>query len=608
MNYRKKINCLLTLSVAFFFTTFTSCKKDVENQITSTSQSNLLSSMQLETKVNPYSITNITQALAALGRNDVLDENRKYLYYKFSPEKVTGEMLAIIEKDENHKILDFPFADGNMYSEQNSNMTEDEISMFEDGKLYIVFNATSEINDIFEDGSEIDAEKLDELYLPAPEDENLQIQALISAGYTKEPTVEEFKIKLPCLLKRPSGRVTYLDQFDNSTIGVPQIQVWALLFGIPLTTHTDDNGYYSIPWRFSAGTFIGTHATNFKANIKPMNTTGGFLANVVQIAKDFIVGSVHIDGWYTSCDMKNSIDIKFTKHNQPRYWAQLLHAIKLHHDYTSQDGISHAPNLLAIYAQWDENSGSASTPMLGHIQFNPISQLTNLAGVLFGTNLAITAPNLFNLFTGLLPDVTFKESSTEEPHFSEHLMNYAFHEFGHASLFQQVGQTYWNGIITNIIAATQSTCSGYGCGNEIFSGLTQVNESWAEFIAKEHHRRIHPAGKCWVKPFWGYSTWLSYPSSQEDVPYFFNDWLNTGIFYDLIDPINLINEPNDKLQGYSISNMYNCFTPATDGFCDWRATFIQHNPSVNQNDLDNLMKKQNGWNGICTKGWIGGHP
>jgi hypothetical protein len=606
MKYTKerKTTTFILIIITMISVTFqTSCKKEPAKQVQTTNKTKLSIARigNRIAKTNPYEIDNIKNSLIALGRNEQLQQNRIYYYYKFNPEKINGDVLSKLEQDSTHKIMDIPFADGSLYSEDNSALTENEIANYKDGSLYIVFNSTSKIKSIFENGASIEAEKISELYLPKPEDEDLQIQALISSGYSSESNVASFKLHWPCLLKRPRGKVTYLDQFNNNVVGVPQIQVWALVFGIQVTTNTDDYGNYSIPWLFSAGTFMGTHAKNWRANVKPLNTTGSVLASIAQVTSNFIIGSVHWQGWYGSCAMKNDINIHFGSHNQARYWAQLLHALKLHVDYTAQDGITHAPNLLTIYAQWGQNTGDASAPMLGHIQTNPISLFANFVGILFNTNLSVTAPNLYNLFTGLLPDVTFKESSTQGTYFSEALMETAFHEFGHASLYQQVGQTYWIGVITNILAANGSNCGGYGCGNETFAGLTQVNESWAEFIGKEYHKRIHPTGRNFVRLTNGIVGWYTCPKAQEDVPWFANNWINTGIFYDLMDPIN---EPNDNLQGYSIKNMYNYFTPATDGFCFWKSTFIQNNPSVNQTDLDNLMKIRNEWSGKCKGDWI----
>lgn len=601
---------MLILLAMIGITFQTSCKKELEKQVQVTNKTNnsLARIGNRIAKTNPYEIENIKISLNALGRSEQLEQDRVYYYYKFNPEKVTGDILSKLEQDSTHKIMDIPLADGSLYSEDNTAMNEDEIATYKDGNLYIVYKANSSINTIFQNGASIEAEKINELYLPNSDDQDLQIQALISSGYSTKPDVPSFKLHWPCLFKQPCGKVTYLDQEDGLTKPVPRIKVWALVFGIPVADHTNTNGDYCIPWLFSAGTFIGTHAENSRALVKPLNTTGTIVGAALSIISNFIIGSQHIEGWFGSCAMKNSINIHFGNHTQSRCWAQILDAVQKHYDYTAQDNIHHAPTVMTIYAQWGNNPGvhAASTMMLGDIQTNQISMFTNLCSLLFNTNLSVTAPNVFQLFTGLLPDMTVSVGSTQTANYSEDLMQTMFHELGHASLFHQVGQAYWVTVIgqtiSNIITFPSTSINyPYGAGTETFAGLIQINEAWAEFIGKEHHRRFHTNST--AQTFvWSLGVRQNYPQAIENDMWFSNPWINTGIFYDLLDNFSA-GENNDNLAGFSIQNMYNCFGPNTNGFCDFRTKFLQNNTGVNPTTLNNLMQIQNQWNGNCFGGW-----
>jgi hypothetical protein len=560
---------------------------------------------------NPFEISNIQSALDSLGRNDVLLASRTYSYFRFDPSSVSGDLLTQIEgNDESHFILDFPFADGNLYSEENQDIGSESINDLKDGFLYIVINNGSPLISIFENQTEgLVSTKLFELYRPLDEDIELQAQALINSGHVNETSVQAFIVNritnAICPRIHPNGRVTYKDQFNNAVVGVPQIKVWTVRFGIPIYTFTNNDGYFTVPALFNIGTYIGTHAKNFRATIKPINSTGGFTQRAAQITSNFIAGSVHLHRWIGRCNMDN-ISIHFENHDQPRLWAQLLNAIKLHHDYANVDGILAAPNLLTIYAHWDEVGGAASAPMLGHISLYPVSLFANLGMSLFDFNLSVNLPSLFNLMTGLMPDVTVKVSSTQHFRHSEKLMEVSFHEFAHASLFRKVGQTFWIGVISNIVhnRLNNSPCgSVYGCPNGPFAGLTQVNEAWAEFLGKLHHSRHHPNGSAYVRLENGISGWYPYPQALEQVPWFIANWINTGIFYDLMDP-STVNEIHDNLQGFSVLSMYNCFKPTTNGFCDWRNEFLIQNPSVLTSTLNLLMAQQNEWNGQCYGGWV----
>jgi hypothetical protein len=106
---------------------------------------------------------------------------------------------------------------------------------------------------------------------------------------------------------------------------------------------------------------------------------------------------------------------------------------------------------MVCYAQWANtknhldadrlpNFGNASTPMLGHIPSSPGSLIIQyFAGVLDGENIT-NYPNLFNIVTGLLPDMTIRVPEASEPQFyNSRLTQIGMHELSHASHYQTVG-------------------------------------------------------------------------------------------------------------------------------------------------------------------------
>ena len=580
------------LTLVLFALIFGCSKDEILNNVSNTDNPNgKRKNPSVELKVNPCSKAIMQKALQDLGRPSDLDENRVYHYYQFNPEKVTGDMLATIEQDENLQILDFPFADPKLYKENMEETWESTITPLKDGNLYVVVNKNSPANNVFE-SSELGAKKLNELYLPEEGDSTLMERAY-RVALDSSPRLKLFGIRF-CFFKRPRGHVRYRDFATNTVRPVQGMKVFALVFGIPVNTHTNSNGYYSIPCLFNFGTFVGTHAQNHEANIKPLSTNNGWFANIGNVILNFILGSRHIEGWFGVCRIgDNDINIEFHNHNQVRLWAQLLHSVTLHHNYCAQDGILPAPDNMTIYAQWDNSTGRASAPMLGHIQINPVSILSKI----FGTNLQNDAPNLFNQITGLLPDMTVKVNSSSANDVDR--METDMHELAHASLFRRVGSIWWIEMISNIVAG--DTCTGsYGCIGDINWGKTQVNESWASYLGREHQRRIHPNASIWVRlknQTWG---WRSYSGNQalEDMVYYTeNTWLHPGIFHDLRDNFSN-NELDDNLSGYSISSMYNAFNTQTNSFCNWRHRFHSDN-SVNLSLLNQLMATQNNWNQQC---------
>lgn len=546
-------------------------------------------------KVNPFSVVSMQKASNDLGRTTPLNPNNIYHYYSFDPSKLKGEMLTILESDPSHHILDYPFANGDAFTDAFMADFESNRQAAKDGNLYIVFKTSESLNKLFQNNPELGATLLDDLYLPDSKDSELQLRAIANA---QNVPVETLKISWPCLFQQPHGRVTYLDQETSLNRPVANIQVWALVFGIPVTTFTDGNGNYRIPWLFSVGTVMGTHAKNPLVNIKPINTTGTFLDVILQVIGDFIIGSVHVEGTTSACQMKNDININFNENNSKRYWAQLLDAVNLHHQFARQDRINPAPIGLTWYALWSDERGSFSAPMLSHISINDFSIAASVLDLTFNTNIVINAPNLFQLFTGLLPSITSQESraSTRSPHYSERLMQWSFHELAHASFFMKVGQTYWIRVITNILVGASSPCGdGYGCGNEIFAGDTQLNEAWAEYLGKDHHRRVHPNGEASTE-----FGWLGYPAALERTRIFANAWIPTGVFFDLTDPINTSpQESLDNIAGFSNAQMYSIFSPNIHNFCDYEASFISQFPTVTLRQFENLLIQN--LHGECTQ-------
>jgi hypothetical protein len=167
--------------------------------------------------------------------------------------------------------------------------------------------------------SETQMQYLDTLVQVAEEDTTLQYQAFREAGATEE-MLGRFRI---CLFKKPHGFVNYWDTQLNRWERVRGMQVWSLFLGIPIYTYSDGNGYYEIPWRYSIGTIMGTKAKNSRVNVKPLDTHGTLIRNIYTLIAQFIVGSQHIEGWVTPCQMRDGKDFNFRGHTQVHYWSQI---------------------------------------------------------------------------------------------------------------------------------------------------------------------------------------------------------------------------------------------------------------------------------------------
>ncbi len=569
---------VLTTSSALLFT---SCKKDLEATPESTSTAPTVKpKITLSNSVNPFSLRNVEKAKAALAAggfiknqntssNLITGSQPQFIYFKFNPNELTGDQFAAIKNDSSVFMLQIPFANMAIYTEEFG-LDSTKAEQLRDGNIYGVtpIGNTSVINALTS-RSQTQTVLLDTLVKVAEEDTALQFQAFREIGYT-EQQLNAFRI---CLFKRPHGYVRYQDNDLGGLQPVRGMSVWALVFGIPARTYTDDNGYYEIPWRFSFGTVMGTMAVNNKVLIRPLNTT-----NLARLVIDFLTGPLTIENWFSPCQMRTDIDFNYTSHSKARYWCQILNGYYFHYQYCNSDNITNAPAGMVCYAEWNNKSvvGSASTPLFNYIGGDP--ELLKLFNKWWSGGISSLSTYFTLLLSHQLPDVTFSVGSASEPaHYSSVLAQTIFHELGHASQFRQVGNAWY----ASLVAAEALLPRGGGYGTPGYDdwGRVQVAESWAEFIGTQYARRRY--GNSGFKNFTqlGLDNLSLLHIDQDEV--FNRFWIPTGFYYDLIDNINAEPAENnwDNIGGSSIHNIYGVFNSNTNNMCDYLWQFDNTYPA-----------------------------
>lgn len=597
----KKMNFLIIFFV--LSTLLNGCKKDVEQkQVESTAVKQII---KLGNKKNPFSLKNIREvknkklqntAQRAINNPDI-NVDRVWVYVQFNPEKVTGDILAKLEADADIHIMDIPFANFELYNDDFA-LDEEKAELLKDGKLYAVYKKNSAINDLFISENILETRFLDELYLPEEseiEDVDLYMQALLQAGYSQEQANRWFNI---CLFKRPAGYVRYWDENLPNGSGstgrlepVRNMQVWGLVFGIPIHTYTDNSGHYTFPFRFSVGTIMGTKAKNDIVNVKPFNTVGGFFQVTGQLISNFIVGSVYIKGWVGSCAMRDEVNFDFYDHKQNKYWSIILNAYAYHDDYCASDGINNAPQGMVCYAHWADalGIGAASTPMLGQLTGGPNAGI--FINFFFGNS--VSGP-ILSLVQGLLPDMTFKVCGKKATSlYTTRLTQTAFHELGHASHFRQVSSGWWVDLDwAELTHNCPNTTNFYCDGNYPKGGHVQVAESWAEFQSMSHTLRRYPNGQVTGSSgaFRGQITAIATLLENEEFFQGPSNWMPYGFFYDLQDNFRIA-ETWDNVNGITMAEMYNVLGTDVQSMCDYINKAQQTNPSsFNTNNINVLFR------------------
>lgn len=600
-----KLPCsLATIVSCIAFTLFTACKKTNDAESVTIPDNNFIKQVS---RINPFSLANINKARERLNKHDagnsytqareVFVPQRMYTYLKFDPVALTGDMLKIIEADTTVHVMNFPFANGELYNDSFA-LNEHKAAQLADGKLYAVVQKSSAIESILKRNAGIlGTQVLDELYLPEETDTTLQFQAFREAGYTEE-MIANVRI---CLFRQPSGFVRYLDTETNRLTNVPGIKVWALAFGIPIHTYTNRDGFYSFRWRFNAGTIIGTQAENRRVTIKPLNTMVSPWVWAATIPTHFALGARHTEGWFNACRMRNNINIEFTRHTESRFWAQIMHGIDHHDQFTTADGIPNAPDKLLVYANWANGDGGSSAPMLGHMSTLNIGSLLSqyFGGLLTGTDIN-NMPNIFNILHKTLPDITIRTNGNEERQaYSSRLMQTIFHELGHGSHFRRVGQVYWSDLFRATLRNhPEDECGGgYGCGQNYGDGNISIAESWAEFISTSHALRLHPNGQKesrWLgQQVTG--TWrgllMRFNDALEEEQWFFNDWVVSGFYHDLMDLVN--SDPAednwDAIGGLTIQQLYEALGPNIDSFCGYQNEIMTRYNWLTIQDIERIF-------------------
>lgn len=575
---------------------FTSCQKELKPPIGETENlATTKAAIVLPKTTNPFSLRNIQKAKATIAANSNItniastanptDIEPQFIYFKFNPNELSEGQMQNLQTDTSVFMLQIPFANMALYTEEFA-LDSTKVEQLKDGYIYGIAPA-SNTNLISQLTSRTATQTtlLDTLVKVAEEDTALQFQAFREIGYT-ETQLGKFRI---CQFKRPHGYVRYQDNDlgQGHLEPVKGIGVWTLVFGIPIMSFTDDNGFYNTPWRFSFGTIIGTYASNDKVDVRPINTR-----TVASLIAEFIIGSRYVHDWITPCEMRDDININFVGHTKERYWSLILNGYNLDHQYCDFFNIKTPPKLMRCYAQWANGNefGNASTPLLNHISANPnfIKIFTKWWGA---GNAAITTYFTL-LMTNLLPDNTYSVGGGGEPvHYTSQLTQTIFHELGHASHFKQVGNTWYTKMA---LAEMQITDPGYGNADYEDWGKVQVAESWAEFIGTQFARRKY--GNNGFKHFTnitGVSSFSLFNIDQERV--FTENWIPTGFYYDLMDETNSFTNENldDAIGGSTIHNMYYVFNNNTNDMCTYQWQFLNTYPNFNTLAYTNLINFHN---------------
>lgn len=412
--------------------------------------------------------------------------------------------------------------------------------------------------------------------------------------------------------KKPSGQIL-VKNFVNGTFNdVPVRRTRVVLrrrFKID-KVYTDDQG-----------NFYSTKHFNSKVNVfvkfKSTQLTTRGLRGVYAWQALFPIkhglgkysGDLRNINWtYTSAQSGNS------RANRNWWAAQVMNSYLEFNESATAQGFGILPSDMRILlTSWQGAGGAGSTPMNHHRDVFSIPDayiqqfFVQPASAWWGQ----VYNNVYNnneILSGI--DMSFGYN-TFNAWASDRVKQLMYHELGHASHFNKVGQSWWNDLIYAESYETarfgvNNVNSPYGTGDDGFlSDYISLGESWAEHIGQTVADRIYGlsstsvfrqgntytnnliiAGSSHINYLEDFSPFRTYDPFR---------WIPDGLYYDLIDNRNdqFVPNPrvliNDAVFGFTNQQLFNALESDVKSLPAFRQRLLQQNGNNQANEVIQLL-------------------
>lgn len=416
---------------------------------------------------NPYSVTNVRQALSAVyPTRAVIDVPVTDYYVRFLPknveefDRISRLGVELMDHPIDREIL----RDGDYYHDPE--IPEGEITW-----QYAVVPLDFE----FPDG--ICYEILDKCFIP---DENVETR---SPGDYDWEAVERMSFELtgnggllePMTRARskPSGTISIIDDNLRSrkTVGVSCVKVVANVFVRIATTYTDEKGHYQFSAKFSAKPhyricFKNKTGFSIGLNLILVPASISALGKGPSTGKDCLIDKNSDKTLFRRCAVNNAA-----------------------YDYYKQcqaTGVTMPPKNLRF---WILNILRPSSTLMMH------------HGALLDSKLVSKYLGKYSsLIRIFAPDITIG-SKDKNGNYAE-LYSTTVHEMAHASHFSKVGKDYWRKYATYIITSFINTGDAYGTGNGENAGYCQVGEMWGYFMENSLYKERYGRDPGYGQNYW----------------------------------------------------------------------------------------------------------
>jgi len=264
-----------------------------------------------------------------------------------------------------------------------------------------------------------------------------------------------------------------------------------------LSTHTNENGYYQMPKKFSQNYL--RYNVVFK-NSKDFN---------IWDTKHYCIGARENFGWHSKSGYTKTIK------KGERIWSYCVvnNAAYDHYVYCNSMGINKPPKKLKIFVM--PKSGTwGSAPMLKHcsdLLQDICDKKDNIKQKLEDWCLYWLVGIVDDLLKYVAPDIIISPQQLN----ANSIYELVSHELMHASHFSQVGQDYWKRYIAYILTCWLNKEKLYGTKDKMDSGVC-ISETWA--YAMGNLRELQMFSDVYYDsgfPTNGYSEWFKPRILQE---------------------------------------------------------------------------------------------
>ena len=512
-----------------------SCKKDSfvknEKEITTVSR-NFNRSARLS-KSNPFSLKVMKAAATQLYGSEYAENMLPtHVYMRYKPATIDEADELTSRTDLVWQNFPFDYSVGDVDDEyKDPDLSEDELPW-----LYTFFPVDNKISTL------IYAEELEELYITSETEKELEELAYVISGNKEyeepEPTENGASFR-----RRSEYKPRGVLKVHNTKTGADEVLKNAKIrivdwFKVS-EVYTNSSGYFESDKEYRVNVDIYMLCTNSKYTLYDNRSSLLFFA-IPKIANEVRADPFNFTIYYSTAT---------------RLWALAT----MHNAYfryatdAPSSGISAQPDGMRLWvvSKDDDEGGVGATPML-HKGIFTLGITNPEWGI--AVNILGVSPLLSTLQVALrkyLPDMLLTWDATME---TDQIDDLIFHECAHSSHYLKAGNIFWGRYVSEII-----THAGYGRWDHPNAEMIALSEGWASYVEMHLYclkYGLTPRDLLDIETIEG----VTVTSGRDYIR------LVRGLFYDLMDDSSVRIEAYDKVNYYSLIQLYNAFSSSTTNF------------------------------------------